>query len=142
MNDKTELTECTNKFMNIHTGCPKKNSPVAFLLISPIKLHLLGFSRTVLKSAGSQDSKTVPENSNWSILSQENSRNRHQGLLLARIFSGQISEIFFQEVTPGVYFFNFLGIKLINLSFQGQFWNPEILEISKLSLKSPKGEIL
>ena len=46
------------------TGCPKKNSPVAFLLISPMKLHLLGFLRTVLKSAGSQDSKTVPESSN------------------------------------------------------------------------------
>ena len=46
------------------TGCPKKNDPVAFLLISPLKLHLFGFSWRVLKSAGSQDSKTVPENLN------------------------------------------------------------------------------
>ena len=42
----------------------QKDSSVAFLLIFPIKLHLLGFLRTVLKSAGSHDSKTVPENSN------------------------------------------------------------------------------
>ena len=52
-----------------HTGCPKKNSPVAFLSISPIKLHLLGSPRTVLKSAGSEDSKTVPGSSNCSSFS-------------------------------------------------------------------------
>ena len=47
-----------------YTGCPKKKDPVAFLSISPTKLHVLGFLRTVLKSAGSHNSKTVPESSN------------------------------------------------------------------------------
>ena len=66
------------------TGCPKKNYPVAFLLISQLKRHFLGSPRTVLKSAGSEDSKTVPESSNCLKFSWENWRIRHQGY-----FSGQ-----------------------------------------------------
>ena len=63
-NNNSYDIDIENPAVELATGCPKKNYPVAFLLISPIKLHLLGFSRTVLKSAGSQDSKTVPESSN------------------------------------------------------------------------------
>ena len=57
-----DFKDCTDS--NDSYRVSQKNAPVAFLSISPIKLHLLGFSRTVLKSAGSHDSKTVPESSN------------------------------------------------------------------------------
>ena len=53
--------EIFTKCLLIHpnTGCPQKNSPVCFLSISPSNLHQIQKGRSVLKSAGPEDFKTV-----------------------------------------------------------------------------------
>ena len=48
-----------------HTGCPNKNSAVAFMLISPLYLIILRSPRTVLKSTGPQLFRAVPTFEFW-----------------------------------------------------------------------------
>ena len=54
------------KYVRIqHTPCPKKNGHFRFSSISPSNLAQMSKSGTVLKSACSQLSKTVPDFEIW-----------------------------------------------------------------------------
>ena len=98
----------------------------------------MDFSRTVLKSVGSQDSKTVPESSNWSILSQENWRNRHQGLLLEIIFSDIWPENIIARSNPWCLILQFSWLKIDQFELSGtvlESWDPADF---KTVLEKPK----
>ena len=65
-----------------YTPCPEKNGWFGICLITQSNLGQISISGTVLKSACSQLSKTVPDFEIWSSISWENGAKRHLGSIV------------------------------------------------------------
>ena len=61
------------------TPCPQKNYTVCFMAITPSNLHQIQKGRSVLKSARSEDFKTVLDFQFWPSRSWDIGDRRHQG---------------------------------------------------------------
>ena len=77
-----KLVRTTLSFvLSNYTGCPQKNTTVCFLLISPSNLHQIQKGRSVLKSARSEDFKTVLDFQFWPSRSWDIGVRIQQGVI-------------------------------------------------------------
>ena len=93
------------------TGCPQKNYTVCFLAVTPSNLHQIQKGRSVLKSARSEDFKTVLDFKFWPSRSSDIGVRRHQG-------SFSVFTIFARNCTDLAGLITLLDSQNLNLTYQ------------------------
>ena len=100
----------------LYTGCPQKKFPVCFLAITPSNLHKIQKGRSVLKSARSEDFKTVLDFQFWPSRSWDIGVRTHQG-------SFSVFTFFARNYTDSAGLITLLDSHNLNLTYETIFFD-------------------
>ena len=98
-------------FWSCSTPCPQKNYTVCFMAVTPSKLHQIQKGRSVLKSARSEDFKTVLDFQFWPSRSWDIGVRTHQG-------SFSVFTFFARNYTDLAGLITLLDSQNLNLTYQ------------------------